>query len=247
MNTLCNSVLLALLLSTPLLALGQGLVVVPPGELKARKEAMERAYEDWRAGDKGLERNVFRSQQGKALEQIDAACERARAFQEARSAYDEALLARVRDSISSLSSAQGKSDVETIRGLIGRTLEALGDTEADLEQTVPAFPGADPKQVLKFSEAQAQLRHLWDLRKNLAEQAGALDQAAATEESLEQVRHRLLASFGALLSSFAADALQAESEGSEWIKYYDSLRDLVAKRAKVPPNEAKIMSKKGTP
>jgi hypothetical protein len=206
---------------------------------------MDRAREAWRTVDANLERDIFRMPQGKALERIDTADESARAFQEKQSAYYETFLARLRGAISSLSSAQGKFDAETFQGSVGRRLEALGDAERDLEQAASGLPDADTKHVLESSEAQVQLRKLRDLRTNLANQSEAMNQAAAKARSLEEARLGLAASYSALLNLITVNAGQSKSENSTWIKYYDSLRELVTKRATdAPPEGKKLKSEK---
>jgi predicted nucleic acid-binding Zn-ribbon protein len=247
MRTLVVFVLTAVSLWTPALTTGQSLVVVPSGELQDYKETMDRAREAWRKSDKNLERDVFRMPQQKALERIDTAAERARAFKEAEGDYYDAFLARLRDAVSSLSSAKDKFDGELFKSRLDQKVRVVGDVERDLEQaSAELLRTNDPKKLVENSELEAQLRSLRDLRKNLEQQGNAVEEVTAKAHSLEEARQGLRASYSALLDLVTANAAEAKAEGSTWAKYYDSLREVVSNRkTDVHPSEKKATSEKG--
>jgi hypothetical protein len=228
-------------------ARGQSLAVVPSGEVQSYREAMDRAREAWRRSDKNLERDLFRMPQRKALERIDNAAERACAFKEAEGTYYDAFLARLRDAVSSLSSAQDPFDGEMVKGSLDQELRVVGDAERDLEQaSAGLLQTNDPKRLAEDAEAEAQLRSLRELRKNLEQQGRAVDEAAAKAHSLEETRQGLRASYRALLDLVAANAEQTKAEGSTWARYYDSLREVVlSRKADEHPKEGKAASEKG--
>ena len=241
-------VLMLVAMSLPALQLahGQSLAVVPSGELQGYREAMDRAREAWRKSDKNLERDLFRVPQRKALERIDTAAGRARAFKEAEGSYYDALLARLRDAASSLSLAQEPFDGEMVKGSLEQKLRVVGDEERDLKEVSAGLLQAnDPKKLAEEAEVEAQLRSLRGLRKNLEEQGSAVDEAAAKAHSLEEARQGLRASYGALLDLLAANAERAKAEGSTWDRYYDSLRQiLLSRKADEHPGEGKPASEK---
>jgi hypothetical protein len=104
----------------------------------------------------------------------------------------------------------------------------------------------DPKRLAEDAEAEAQLRSLRELRKNLEQQGRAVDEAAAKAHSLEETRQGLRASYRALLDLVAANAEQTKAEGSTWARYYDSLREVVlSRKADEHPKEGKAASEKG--
>lgn len=221
----------------PVLLRSQSLTVVPPGELKVKREAFERAYESWREADSGLEKDLFQQPPTRVVERINNAAQKAQAFLVARGAYYDALIRQLEEQISLLNASAKTPGFRAteFKASIEQKLNALRAAKSDLLNLSEAEEdktgtGSGPERILGRQQAQLQLRKLEDLQENLRRQLDYLDQAGATADLLDSSRSELLGSYENLLRLFTAEATQTKEEGALWGNYYEQLRDLVQQK-----------------
>jgi hypothetical protein len=202
-------------LSAPLLSSVQRLEVVSTSKLKADEENMQRADETCRKADKNLEREVFSVPQEKALERIATSLARRRDFQQKRHTFLETLNDRVGEDVSSLESEPVTFHAEPSKASLKARLQVVEVASRDLQEIISGLSATDAK--------------LRELRENLKSQEKVMDSAAATAQSLEESRQRVITAASAVLDCVATELEKSEAEDLGWTKYYESLRDSVAK------------------
>ena len=136
---LLRLVIVAVLAAT---ACAQSLTVVPPSQMKARREALERAYETWRQTEPNLESELFTESADIIDARIEHAAERAEAFSRARQGYYEVLITDVRGQLRLLEQPLASIGLEGVgeKAVLEHKLQALTDNERELQRALEKAP-----------------------------------------------------------------------------------------------------------
>ena len=233
---LLRLVIVAVLAAT---ACAQSLTVVPPSQMKARREALERAYETWRQTEPNLESELFTESADIIDARIEHAAERAEAFSRARQGYYEVLITDVRGQLRLLEQPLASIGLEGVgeKAVLEHKLQALTDNERELQRALEKAP-TDGRGTLIREQIRQQLNAAAQLRQNLAAQSQTAIKLGETEGKFEQNRRALATSYDSLLRVFEGELARARGEDKLWRDYYDGLRQAVDDHAPSKPKTA---------
>jgi hypothetical protein len=231
------------LISFPRRGFAQPMRIVP-SELGTRRAQMEKATENWRAIDRGLEAGLLRRNPRDVLAQIELAEAKVRVLGDVHKAYYEALIRPLQEQLQELEASPNpfSAPFELLHQDAEDRQAELVALEDRLKQELRKYEGGPSDQDVAMGELlRSQLRNVELMQKELQKQA----QLSATGQklALNPARRQAIERTRDLLHTLELEASKAEQETDLWSEYYQSLRDLVM-RSRVQPESKALDSKK---
>jgi DNA repair exonuclease SbcCD ATPase subunit len=214
------------------------LVVVEPSELKVKRQAMELAFENWQATDKGLEKYVFSRPTGEMSRKLARAIQTAKEYHQARNEFFLGLAGNIRKQVESMeTSTEATISPEWTKAIESR-LDDLARQQAQMEARLAArgADSEDPTRLAVDLQRKKAIEAISSAKENLHRQTAEIQRMTDQSERLAETRHDLVSSLKQTADLVENHANLASLEGSLLLRYYEALESLLGERGKGQAN-----------
>lgn len=214
----------------------QQITLVTPSEITEQRKQLEQAWREWESSDADLERSLFTAPADRVLARIEAGRRHAVAYHQQRARFLQTLISALQREIVGLEEAD-RDVAPPLLAQDARKLDILLEEQKRLERRAP--PAG--LRLLEERWQAEQTRLLRQLAENIAAQQAIYQALKEGQEQSRKARKALVQSY-AELTTLLEQQLRFNDEKRElWLRYYDSLRELVEARqpAAAVPKAAK--------